>query len=132
MTDCLLVLLKDTSQSRWLRARTATLSRYLSDETHRLRMIGLLDDEAGDVAAPIAQAIGHMPFSAMSDQVLRGQLARELTEASRARMYALGMSGSPGLSAIAGSEQAPEWQRVAAAWWLEQGSAIRPSGPPSR
>lgn len=132
VTDCLLVLLKDSSQSRWLRARVATLSRYLSDETHRLRMIGLLDDEAESVAAPIAQAIGHMPFSAMSDQVLRGSLSRELTESSRARMYALGMSGSPGLSAIAHSEQAPEWQRVAAAWWLEQGTAIRPSGPPER
>lgn len=131
VTDCLLVLLKDPEQSAWMRARTAILSRYLSDETHRLRMIGLLDDKADDVVAPVAQAIGHMPFSAMSDQVLRSSLGRELNAAARGKMYALGMSGSPGLAAIAASDQVPEWQRVAADWWQEHGSAIRPSGQPA-
>ena len=41
-------------------------------------------------------------------------------------MYALGMSGSPGLAALATSDTAPEWQRTAAHWWGEHGSAIRP------
>ncbi len=71
VADCLLDGLRDTTQSGWMRARMATLVRYLSDETHRLRMIGLLDDPAADVVAPLAQGIGHMELSAMSDQVLR-------------------------------------------------------------
>ena len=126
VTDCLLVGLKDPGQSPWMRARMATLARYLSDETHRLRMIGLLDDASEDVVAPLAQGIGHMPLSAMSDQVLRSSLGGELTTSSRAKMYALGMSGSPGLAALATSDTAPDWQRTAAHWWVEHGSAIRP------
>ena len=125
VTDCLLVSLKDTGQSAWMRTRMATLARYLSDETHRLRMIGLLDDPNEEIAAPLAQGIGHMPLSAMSDQVLRSSLGAELTNLARAKMYALGMSGSPALPALAGSETAPEWQRVAARWWGEHGGAIR-------
>jgi hypothetical protein len=103
----------------------ATLVRYLSDETHRLRMIGLLDDPAEDVVTPLVQGIGHMEPSPMSDQVLRSTLGTDLTALSRAKLYALGMSGSPGLAAIAASEQAPEWQRVAARWWVEHGPAVR-------
>src|SRR5688572_32988433 len=91
----------------------ATSARYLGDETHRLRMIGLLDDPSEEVVAPLVQGIGHMELSAMSDQVLRSSLGSELTTVSRAKLYALGMSGSPGLPVIAASEQAPEWQRVA-------------------
>ncbi len=130
VTDCLLLALRDPAQPPAMRSRIATLARYLSDETHRLRMIGLLEDASEDVVAPIAQGIGHMPYSAMSDQVLRSALGRDLTTASRAKMYALGMSGSPGLATIATSSVAPEWQRVAAAWWHEHGAAIRPNIAP--
>jgi hypothetical protein len=66
-----------------------------------------------------------MEPSPMSDQVLRSTLGTDLTALSRAKLYALGMSGSPGLAAIAASEQAPEWQRVAARWWVEHGPAVR-------
>ena len=66
-----------------------------------------------------------MPLSAMSDQVLRSSLGAELTDLARAKMYALGMSGSPALAALAAAERAPEWQRVAARWWREHGAAIR-------
>ena len=128
VTDCLLSALKDTEQagqSPWMRERMATLARYLSDETHRLRMIGLLDDPDEDVVTPLVQGIGHMEPSAMSDQVLRSSLGPDLTALSRGKLYALGMSGSPGLPVIAASEQAPEWQRVAARWWNEHGPAIR-------
>jgi hypothetical protein len=128
VTDCLLLALKDpeqAGQSAWMRVRMATLVRYLSDETHRLRMIGLLDDPAEDVVTPLVQGIGHMEPSPMSDQVLRSTLGTDLTALSRAKLYALGMSGSPGLAAIAASEQAPEWQRVAARWWVEHGPAVR-------
>ena len=125
VTDCLLVALRDTEQSPWMRGRMATLARYLSDETHRLRMIGLLDDPSDDVVTPLVQGIGHMELSAMSDQVLRSTLGSELTTTSRAKLYALGMSGSPGLPTIASSENAPGWQRVAARWWHERGPAVR-------
>ena len=125
VTDCLLVGLKDTGQSAWMRTRMATLARYLSDESHRLRMIGLLDDPSEDVVAPLAQGIGHMPLSAMSDQVLRSSLGREITNSARGKMYALGMSGSSGLAAIASSENSPDWQRTAARWWHAHGPAIR-------
>ena len=43
----------------------------------------------------------------------------------RGKMYALGMTGSPGLAAIARSTDAPEWQKSAARWWIAQGPAIR-------
>ncbi|MGA9747415.1 MAG: hypothetical protein WBQ50_08175 [Nocardioides sp.] len=132
VTDCLLMALRDAAQPPPMRSRIATLARYLSDETHRLRMIGLLDDGSEDVVTPIAQGIGHMPYSAMSDQVLRSTLGRELTTSARGKMYALGMSGSPGLATIASSEGPPGWQREAAAWWRERGPAIRPDAAPTR
>jgi hypothetical protein len=40
-------------------------------------------------------------------------------------MYGLGMSGSPGLLPISRAAGAQDWQRLAARWWLDQGSAIR-------
>jgi hypothetical protein len=39
-------------------------------------------------------------------------------------MYALGMSGSPSLLAIAKVKDAPAWQKAADRWWMEQGLTI--------
>jgi hypothetical protein len=108
----------------WIRARLATLVRYLGNDSHRMRMLGLVDDPVDDVASAVAQALGHTSLNAMSDQALRNSLGRTWSPRERAKMYALGMSGSPGLPAIARSKDAPQWQQAAARWWMEQGPAI--------
>jgi transcriptional regulator with XRE-family HTH domain len=124
VTDCLLVFLGDPEQSQWTRSRMATLVRYLSDETHRLRMVGMINDPVEDVRVTIVQGLGHMPLSPTSDQALRASLGRDWSMSERAKMYALGMSGSPALPTLAASAQAPEWQRSAARWWHRQGPAL--------
>jgi len=126
VAECLLITLADRERSVWMRSRLATLVRYLSGESHRLRAISFLEDPVDGVRAPIAQALGHMVFSATSDQALRASLGREWSLAERAKMYALGMSGSPALPVLAASTTAPEWQRSAARWWYDTGPAIRP------
>ena len=103
----------------------ATLVRYLSSDTHRMRMLRHLDDHDPDVGTPIAQALGHLSFSQLSDQALRRSLGSERTARESAKLYALGMTGSPGLSAIARSGEAPDWQRAGARWWIAGGPAIR-------
>ncbi|CAN5159401.1 hypothetical protein BH18ACT9_BH18ACT9_20000 [soil metagenome] len=125
VSDCVLTMLADREQTSWMRTRLATLVRYLSDETHRLRMMRLLDDPDQSVRAPIIHGIGHMQLSATSDQLLRASLGEDWSLVEQAKMYALGMSGSPGLSAIAKSPTAPAWQRSAARWWRRQGAALR-------
>ena len=60
----------------------------------------------------------------MSDQALRNTLGKEWSPRERAKMYALGMSGSPGLLAISKSKDAAAWQQAAARWWIEQGPAV--------
>jgi hypothetical protein len=109
----------------WTRVRAATLVRYLSTDVHRMRMLGFLDHPIDELAAPIAQGLGHLPITPLSDQALRNSLGREWSMRERARMYALGMTGSPALPVIAKSSDAPEWQRSAARWWIAQGPAIQ-------
>ncbi|HET7532264.1 MAG TPA: hypothetical protein VFJ83_03880 [Nocardioidaceae bacterium] len=125
ITDELLGLLAAPNAPRLVRTRAATLVRYLSGDTHRLRMLGLVDDSSDHVGTVIAQGIGHMTFTAFSDQVIRASLKDEWSPRERAKMYALGMSGSPGLETILRSGQAPEWQKTAARWWVSQGPAVR-------
>lgn len=121
----LLSLLATASLPPLVRGRMATMARYLSDEEHRLRMLNFIDDPSDEVGAMLVQAVGHMTLSDFSDQAIRGALGPELTPRERAKMYALGMTGSPGLALIARASTAPEWQRTAAAWWLSQGPAVR-------
>ncbi|HVH94779.1 MAG TPA: hypothetical protein VM688_07670 [Nocardioidaceae bacterium] len=109
----------------WIRGRLATLARYLSADEHRMRLVDLLDDQADEVAIPAAHAIGHLRLNVVSDQALRNSLAREWSNRQQAKMYALGMSGSPVLSLLAHSSNASDWQRAAAAWWMRNGDAIR-------
>jgi hypothetical protein len=42
-------------------------------------------------------------------------------------MYALGMSGLPGLLAIANTMDVPPWQKAATRWWMVQGPAVMTS-----
>lgn len=125
VADGLLGLLSAANAPGPVRVRAATLVRYLSSDAHRLRMLGFVDDPSDDVGAPIVQGVGHMSFTAFSDQVIRSSLKEKWSPRERAKMYALGMSGSPALSSIANARIAPEWQRAAARWWLSQGEAVR-------
>ncbi len=124
VTDELLFLLADHGNPPWMRSRTATLIRYLASEVHRMRMLTFLEDPSDDVAVPIAQGLGHLTHASTSDQALRGSLGRDWSLRERAKMYALGMSGSEGLQAILKAKGSPEWQRSAARWWIAQGPAI--------
>ncbi len=117
--------LADAGYPEWIRARFSTLVRYLSEDSHRMRMLAWVDDPSDDVAFPVVQGLGHLTYNAVTDQALRNSLRREWSERERAKMYALGMSGSPGLRPISKASDAPEWQRMAARWWLDHGSAIR-------
>jgi hypothetical protein len=125
LTEGLLQLLGTRRMSVAVRRRVATLVRYLGEETHRLRMLGLLDDRDDVVGAALAQGVGHLPFTPFSDQVIRASLGEASSTLERAKMYALGMSGSPGLHGIVRSGTAPQWQREAAGWWIRQGPALR-------
>ena len=125
VTDELLTLMPDEGYPVWTRVRAATLVRYLSTDVHRMRMLGFLDHPLDELAAPIIQGIGHLRMTPLSDQALRNSLGKEWSMRERARMYALGMTGSPALPAIARSSDAPEWQRSAARWWIAQGPAIQ-------
>ena len=61
----------------------------------------------------------------LADQALRNSLGKEWSLRERAKVYALGMTGSDGLPAIVRSTDAPDWQKSAARWWSAQGPAIR-------
>lgn len=121
----LLALLGTTGPPRSVRARAATLVRYLSNDSHRLRMLSFLDDPDDDVATPIAQAFGHLNFTELTDQAVRSSLTGEQSAHEVAKLYALGMTGSPGLQAITRSSTSPDWQKAAARWWVAHGPAVR-------
>ena len=125
VTDELLLMLAETGNPPALRTRSATLVRYLGSDVHRMRMLPLLEDPNEDVAVPIAQGFGHLSHATTSDQQLRASLGAEWSLRERAKMYALGMTGSEGLAAIARSTTAPGWQKSAARWWIAHGPAIR-------
>lgn len=125
VTDELLLRLAGPWNVEWIRARLSTLVRYLSDDSHRMRMLAVIDDASDEVATPMVQGIGHLDYSATSDQAIRNSLGNEWSRRERGKMYALGMSGSPGLLAITKSSSAAHWQQAAARWWIGQGAAIR-------
>jgi hypothetical protein len=125
VADELLGLLDLAETPGWVRARAATMTRYLSNDSHRMRMLKFLNDADLKVAVPIAQAFGHLTFTEFSDQAIRSSLKEQFSVAERAKFYALGMTGSPGLEVIRRSHPAPEWQKSAARWWIAQGPAIR-------
>jgi hypothetical protein len=125
ITDELLTLLAVPNAPTLVRGRAATLSRYLGTDVHRLRMLRFVEDDNDLVGTVVVQGVGHMTFTEFSDQVIRSSLREEWSPRERAKMYALGMTGSPGLGAILRSGNAPEWQKIAARWWVSQGAAVR-------
>ena len=124
VADELVGLLGNPTCPAWLRGRAATTIRYLGGETHRMRMIRFIADPDDDVAIPLIQAIGHLTFSDFSDQVIRSSLSDNWSARERAKMYALGMTGSPALPHLVSSPWVPGWQRSAARWWLRAGPAV--------
>ncbi|HET7735982.1 MAG TPA: hypothetical protein VFK52_08420 [Nocardioidaceae bacterium] len=124
LCDELLLLLADDNRSADVRLTAAWAVRYLADDAHRMRILRLSEHPDELVGAPVTLALGHIGFDGVSDQVLRSSLTRDLTNRSRAALYALGMTGSPGLSGLARSTAAPEWQRRAAMWWEAHGPAV--------
>jgi len=94
-------------------------------DEHRLRLSPFVGDPDEAVAAAITLTFGHLEFATTSDQLLRHTIPTYAGSLGRSHMYALGMTASPGLAAIANSSGAPEWQRRAARWWLRVGPAIR-------
>jgi hypothetical protein len=125
ITDELLTLLAVPNAPTLVRGRAATLSRYLGTDVHRLRMLRFVEDDNDLVGTVVVQGVGHMTFTEFSDQVIRSSLREEWSPRERAKMYALGRSGSPGLGAILRSGNAREWQKTAARWWVSQGAAVR-------
>ena len=125
VTDELLEVVGDAGHPSWMRARAATLVRYLSTEVHRMRMLSLIDHPEDEIAVPIVQGLGHMAPTPLADQALRNSLGKEWSLRERAKVYALGMTGSEGLQAILRSNDAPDWQKSAARWWSSHGPAIR-------
>ena len=123
--DALLGRLARAGDPSWLRARMSTLVRYMCNDSHRRRMLAFLQDPDESVAVPVIQGLGHLSFSPTCDQEVRASLAREWSARERAKLYVLGMTGSPGLAPIAGAEGLPRWQRSAARWWLDQGAGVR-------
>lgn len=123
--DELLGLLATPDAAPLVRVRAARLVRYLAGDVHRLRALRFVEDPHDSVGRALTQAVGHMTFTDFSDQVIRASLKEQWSPRERAKMYALGMSGSPVVETLARSEGAPEWQRTAARWWLSQGPAVR-------
>jgi hypothetical protein len=95
------------------------------DESHRSRMLPLVSDRTEAVAVAVAQGLGHLSLDATTDRRASGSLAQEWSVLERAKLYLLGMTGSPSLAPLSRSRSAPQWQRSAARWWLDAGPAIR-------
>jgi hypothetical protein len=100
VTDELLVKLEATIYPEWMRARLTTPVRYLSNHSHRLRMLAFIDDKSNDVATFVIQGLGHPSYSTTSTRRSATGSARS-GRPEPAKMYALSMSGSLGLLAIA-------------------------------
>jgi hypothetical protein len=124
VTEQLLMLLSGEHGGAKVRARAATMVRYLGDARHRMRILPFLDDPIDDVAVALGQALGHLPYAVTSDQVLRASLGQVHSSRESARLYALGMTGSPALAALVGSATTPPWLREGARWWMDLGPGI--------
>lgn len=125
VASCALGLLERDDVPDVLSGHAAQLVQYTAGEEHRMRLHDYLDDPHDEVTFPAVLALGHLPFSQVSDLELRRGMPVEQDQRGRSRMYALGMTGSPALPDLATGRGVPAWQAAAARWWL----AIGPSLP---
>lgn len=124
LNDQLLQLLAITGLPASFRTRVTGASRYLSTDQDRHRLGRLLDDPQVGVAVGAGESLGHLQFRPTTDQLVRAGLQPSDSAVGRARLYALGMTGSEVLTLLRDSPQAPAWQRNAAQWWIGAGRAI--------
>lgn len=78
----------------------STLVRCVSNDPLRMGMLTVVEDPSDQAVGPDIQGLGHPVLNAMSGQVLRNSLGKDRSPRERVKMYALGMSGSPGPLAI--------------------------------
>ncbi|WP_067438088.1 hypothetical protein [Nocardioides jensenii] len=123
--DGLLDLISANGTAPALRRRAAELLSHVSCDRHVLRIVQLLDDPDPRVATRVTAAYAHTSLSELADHVLRTGLTDVRLRLARARLYAMGMTGSPGLTWVSRSTTAPRWQRRTAGWWLARGPAIK-------
>ena len=125
VASCALDLLDRDDVPQVLRGHAGQLVQYTAEEQHRMRLHDYLDDPHDEVTFPAVHALGHLPFSRVTDLELRRDMPAEDSVRGRSRMYALGMTGSPALPAMATGRGVPAWQRDAARWWLALGPSLR-------
>ncbi|KRF20989.1 hypothetical protein ASG90_00805 [Nocardioides sp. Soil797] len=124
LADGLTGLLKRPGVPPGLRQRAAKALSHVVSAGSTLQMVPLLHDPDPAVAERVTMAYGHTTFSETADQVLRRRIPSTAEPLGRACVYALGMTGSPGIAVLVESQHAPRWQRHTARWWHETGSAI--------
>lgn len=124
LADQMFTLLGTGGASENLRSRAAQQLPYLVGTEHRLRLHQVVDDASTRVAVHGVTSLAHLPATDTTDLLLRRGMPTEQTRMGRARFYALGLTGSPGLRAIVRERTSPAWQRRAAQWWLRTGSAL--------
>jgi hypothetical protein len=107
-----------------MRARLAPLIRYLSNDTHRLRMLPFVHDKSDHVGTYISRGLGHQSYSLMSYPALGNALERTWSPRERAKMYALGMSGLTGAPSDLEGQGRAGVAEGRAPWWLEQGPEV--------
>jgi hypothetical protein len=73
VTDELLVRLGENIYPEWMRARLATPIRYLSNDSHRLRMLAFVDDPPTTSGRSCARAPKLQPSS---EQAIRNSLGK--------------------------------------------------------
>ena len=123
LADELLELIADTTGATEPRSNASWALRHLAGGQHRMRLLRLMEeDELG--RTPAILALGHLPYDRVSDQVLRSGLSRTESTGAHAVLYALGMTGSPGLVGLVRSASSPDWQRTAATWGVRHGAAV--------
>jgi hypothetical protein len=101
----------------------ATLVRYLATTATGSGCSPFTDDKSDYVATFVIQGLGHSSYSTTRPGDPR-RARQDLVAPERAKMCALGMSGSSGLLAIENAKEAPAPPKAGARWWMEQGPAI--------
>lgn len=124
VADGLIELLHTPDVSPTVRRRAAALFNNVIGERNVLGALGLVGDDDVTVAASITTSFGHTTYSDVADQVIRQAVPAERLPMGRACLYALGMTGSPGIAAMVAAPRLPSWQRHTARWWHTHGSAI--------
>src|SRR5699024_10674325 len=103
LADGVLDLLADPDVVETVRRRATALLHNVVGEQHVLRMLPLVRDHDIGVAASVTTAFGHTSYSGVADLAIRQNVPAEWLPLGRACLYALGMTGSPGIPVMASS-----------------------------